>query len=77
MYAGDAYENRTRVTAVKGRCLDLLTNAPCIRCVKTTTSNTHLYTLGIGAQLGRFRRPTNLLWTPAKAYTIALTGYKR
>ena len=26
---GDAYGNRTRVTAVKGRCLDLLTNAPC------------------------------------------------
>ena len=27
--AGDAYENRTRVTAVKGRCLNRLTNAPC------------------------------------------------
>ena len=29
MSSGDAYGNRTRVTAVKGRCLDLLTNAPC------------------------------------------------
>ena len=43
MYAGDAYGNRTRVTAVKGRCLYLLTNAPCIRCVKTTTSNAPLH----------------------------------
>ena len=25
---GDPYENRTRVTAVKGRCLNLLTNGP-------------------------------------------------
>ena len=25
---GDPYENRTRVTAVKGRCLDRLTNGP-------------------------------------------------
>ena len=25
---GDAYGNRTHVTAVKGRCLNLLTNAP-------------------------------------------------
>ena len=25
---GDAYGNRTRVTAVKGRCLSRLTNAP-------------------------------------------------
>ena len=24
----DPYENRTRVTAVKGRCLDRLTNGP-------------------------------------------------
>ena len=24
----DPYENRTRVTAVKGRCLSLLTNGP-------------------------------------------------
>ena len=31
---GDPYENRTRVTAVKGRCLNLLTNGPfCFRRV--------------------------------------------
>ena len=27
---GDSYENRTRVTAVKGRCLDRLTKEPFI-----------------------------------------------
>ncbi len=27
---GDPYENRTRVTAVKGRCLNLLTNGPLV-----------------------------------------------
>ena len=27
---GDPYENRTRVTAVKGRCLNRLTNGPYI-----------------------------------------------
>ena len=29
MEFGDAYGTRTRVTAVKGRCLNRLTNAPC------------------------------------------------
>ena len=28
---GDPYENRTRVTAVKGRCLNRLTNGPYIK----------------------------------------------
>ena len=27
---GDPYENRTRVTAVKGRCLNRLTNGPYV-----------------------------------------------
>ena len=27
---GDSYENRTRVTAVKGRCLDRLTKEPYV-----------------------------------------------
>ena len=35
--AGDAYENRTRVTAVKGRCLNRLTNAPCKSSLQTST----------------------------------------
>ena len=29
-FSGDPYENRTRVTAVKGRCLNRLTNGPYI-----------------------------------------------
>ena len=28
LFSGDPYENRTRVTAVKGRCLSRLTNGP-------------------------------------------------
>ena len=30
---GDPYENRTRVTAVKGPCLNLLTNGPYLVAV--------------------------------------------
>ena len=29
-FFGDPYENRTRVTAVKGRCLNRLTNGPLV-----------------------------------------------
>ncbi len=34
--AGDPYETRTRVTAVKGRCLNLLTNGPRWVCCQST-----------------------------------------
>ena len=30
---GDPYENRTRVTAVKGRCLDRLTKGPSLALI--------------------------------------------
>ena len=33
---GDPYENRTRVTAVKGRCLNRLTNGPFLNVLNKT-----------------------------------------
>ena len=36
---GDPYENRTRVTAVKGRCLNRLTNGPCGCYLKNGSGN--------------------------------------
>ena len=37
---GDPYENRTRVTAVKGRCLNRLTTGPYMRGLKPFYENT-------------------------------------
>ena len=74
--AGDAYENRTRVTAVKGRCLNRLTNAPCKSSLQTSTFTEKIHAGSRSSHLVVFVDPPRFR-TPVHVTRNTSTGYKR
>ena len=86
-FSSDSYGNRTRVTAVKGRCLDRLTKEPYLsspswtRTNDTTVNSRVLYRLSYGgtflleSTLCTFK--TTYTIHPVSFYSVRLTAFSR